>query len=81
MTERTVSGTSVIALPWIVLSALSKKREATVQAAGDPALNASLTAIATKMERRLDAIEGLLDHEVPGWRQGGAPGSTQRSDR
>lgn len=71
-----------IALPWIVLSALSRKREATVQAAGDPALNASLTAIAAKMERRLDAMEGLLDHEVPGWRQqGSASGSTQRSDR
>ena len=69
-----------IALPWIVLNFLSRKRESTVQAAGDPALNATLTGIADKLEKRLDAIESLLDQEVPGWR----PGSGQnppRSDR
>ena len=57
-----------IALPYIVLSFLSRKRGAAVQAAGDPTLNASLTGIADKLEKRLDAIESLLDHEVPGWR-------------
>lgn len=57
-----------IALPWIVLNFLSRKRDATVQAAGDPTLNSTLTGIADKLEKRLDAIETLLDHEVPGWR-------------
>lgn len=65
-----------IALPWIVLNFLSGKRDASVQAAGDPALNAALTSIADKLEKRLDAIESLLEHEVPGWRP-----DAPRSDR
>ncbi len=69
-----------IALPWIVLSALSRKREATVQAAGDPALNTALTGIADKLEKRLDAIESLLDQEVPGWRPRSGE-NPQRSER
>lgn len=58
-----------IALPWMVLSYLSRKREVTVQAAGDPTLNATLTEVADKLEKRLDALESLLDQEVPGWRR------------
>lgn len=58
-----------IALPWIILSFLSRKRDNAIQAAGDPVLNASLTALADKLEKRLDAIETVLDHEVPGWRR------------
>ena len=57
-----------IAFPYIVLSYLSRRREYEVRAAGDPNLNALLNGIADKMEKRLDAIETLLDHEVPGWR-------------
>lgn len=57
-----------IAFPYIVLSFLSRRRESEVKAAGDPNLNALLNGIADKMEKRLDAIETLLDHEVPGWR-------------
>lgn len=59
-----------IAFPWIILNFLSRKRDAAIQAAGDPSLNASLTGVADKLERRLDAIEGLLDQEIPGWRRG-----------
>lgn len=57
-----------IALPWMLLHFLSRNKEAVAKAAGDPAMNASLSGIADKLERRLDAIENLLDHEVPGWR-------------
>jgi phage shock protein B len=57
-----------IALPWMLLHFLSKNRANAAAAAGDPTLNASLTGIADRLERRLDAIETLLDHEVPGWR-------------
>jgi phage shock protein B len=64
-----------IALPWIVLNFLSRKRAEAVQAAGDPTLNAALTGVADKLEKRLDAIETILDHEVPGWRRG-----TERSE-
>ena len=65
-----------IAFPYIVLNFLSRRREYEVRAAGDPNLNALLNGIADKMEKRLDAIETLLDHEVPGWR-GGAQRRTQ----
>ena len=58
-----------IALPWMVLSFLSKNRANAAKAAGDPAMNASLISLADKIEKRLDAMENLLDHEVPGWRK------------
>lgn len=58
-----------IAFPWIILNFLSRKKDAAVQAGGDPKMNASLSNIADRLERRLDAIETILDHEVPGWRR------------
>jgi phage shock protein B len=60
-----------IAFPYIVLNFLSRRRDSEVKAAGDPNLNALLNGIAEKMEKRLDAVEILLDHEVPGWRGDG----------
>jgi len=53
----------------MVLSFLSKNRANAAKAAGDPAMNASLSGLADKLDKRLDAIESLLDHEVPGWRK------------
>ena len=58
-----------IAMPWIILSFLSRRRETAVAALGDPALNAKLSGIADRLEQRLDAIESLLDSEMPGWRK------------
>ena len=58
-----------IAMPWIILSFLSRKRDSAIQAAGDPALNTTLMGVAEKLEQRLDAIESLLDAETPGWRK------------
>jgi phage shock protein B len=58
-----------IALPWMILNFIAKRRQNAALAAGDPAMTASLGAIADKLERRLDAIETILDHEVPGWRR------------
>jgi phage shock protein B len=58
-----------IALPWLLLHYLTRKREAAAKAAGDPAMNARMVDIAERLERRLDAIESLLDHEVPGWKK------------
>ena len=60
-----------MALPYMVLSFISKKRETDARLAGDPAMNSKLMSVADKLERRLDAIESLLDHEVPGWRKPG----------
>ena len=58
-----------IALPWMVLSFLSRHRANAAKAAGDPGMNDRLVDIADRIERRLDAIESLLDHEVPGWKK------------
>lgn len=58
-----------IAFPWLVLNFLSRRKDAAIQAAGDPAMNSSLINIADRLEKRLDAIETILDHEVPGWRR------------
>lgn len=58
-----------IALPWIVLTFISRRRESDARTVADPAMNATLLGIAERLERRLDAIETLLDHEMPGWRR------------
>jgi len=57
-----------IALPWMILHFLTRHRASVAKAAGDPVMNDRLVDIADRLERRLDAIESLLDHEVPGWK-------------
>ena len=58
-----------IVLPGMVLHYLSKNKEIAARAAGDPTMNARLVDIAERLERRIEAIETLLDHESPGWKQ------------
>jgi phage shock protein B len=58
-----------IALPWMILNFIARKRDADARIVGDPAMNSRLMSVADRLERRLDAIESLLDHEVPGWRK------------
>lgn len=58
-----------VVLPGMLLHYLTRNREATAKAAGDPAMNDRLVHIADRLERRLDAIESLLEHEVPGWKK------------
>ena len=53
----------------MILHYLTRNREIAARAAGDPTMNARLVDIAERLERRIDAIETLLDHEVPGWKQ------------
>lgn len=60
-----------IALPWIVLSFLARRREQVNRTSLDPSMNHKLMTIADRLEQRLDAIEDLLDHETPGWRKPG----------
>jgi phage shock protein B len=56
-------------LPWVILSHRAKMREGAARSAGDPAMNAELVALAEKLERRVSAIETILDSESPGWRK------------
>ncbi len=58
-----------IVLPGMVLHYLTRNKEIAARAAGDPTMNARLVDIAERLERRIDAIETLLEHEVPGWKQ------------
>lgn len=58
-----------VVLPWMVLNFLSRRRDNAIAAGGDPAMNAQLIGLADRIEKRLDAIETLLDHEIPGWRR------------
>ena len=58
-----------IVLPAMVLHYLTKNKDIAAKAAGDPAVNARLVEIAERLERRIDAIESLLEHEIPGWKK------------
>jgi len=58
-----------IVLPGMVMHYITRGRELAAKAAGDPNMNARLVDVAERLERRLEAIETLLDHEVPGWKQ------------
>lgn len=53
----------------MVLHYLTKNKEIAAKAAGDPAMNSRLVDIAERLERRIDAIETLLEHEMPGWKK------------
>jgi len=58
-----------IVLPAMVFHYLIKNKEIAARAAGDPAMNARLIEIAERLERRIESIETLLDHESPGWKK------------
>ena len=58
-----------IVLPGMVLHYLTRNKEIAAKAAGDPTMNARLIDVAERLERRIDAIESLLDHEMPGWKR------------
>jgi phage shock protein B len=58
-----------VVLPYMVLHYLTKNKEIAAKAAGDPGMNAKLVDIADRLERRIEAIESLLEHEIPGWKK------------
>jgi phage shock protein B len=58
-----------IVLPGMVLHYLTKNKDIAAKAAGDPTMNAKLVDIADRLERRIEAIESLLEHEIPGWKK------------
>ena len=58
-----------VVLPGMVLYYLTKNKEIAARAAGDPTMNARLVEIAERLERRIEAIESLLEHEMPGWKK------------
>lgn len=65
----------VIIAIFIVLPAMAfhyadrRRRWQIQQAAGSGAADGELAALAERMEKRIDALEKILDAEAPGWRQ------------
>lgn len=58
-----------VVLPGMVLHYLTRNKDIAAKAAGDPAMNSKLIDIADRLERRIEAIESLLEHEIPGWKK------------
>ena len=58
-----------VVLPGMVLHFLTRNKDIAAKAAGDPSMNAKLVDIADRLERRIEAIESLLEHEIPGWKK------------
>jgi phage shock protein B len=58
-----------VVLPGMVLHFLTRNKDIAAKAAGDPTMNAKLVDIADRLERRIEAIESLLEHEIPGWKK------------
>jgi phage shock protein B len=58
-----------VVLPGMVLHYLTRNKDIAAKAAGDPTMNAKLVDIADRLERRIEAIESLLEHEIPGWKK------------
>jgi len=58
-----------VVLPGMVFHFLTRNKDIAAKAAGDPAMNSKLIDIADRLERRIEAIESLLEHEIPGWKK------------
>lgn len=59
----------VITIVWLVLHYKERRRrEQTGAAAAVSVAGADLLTLAERMERRVDALEKILDVEAPGWR-------------
>lgn len=59
-----------VVLPGMAMYFADRKRRWQQEHAPTPAAaNSELIALAEKMERRIDALEQILDAESPGWRK------------
>lgn len=61
-----------IAIPaplFIVLHFITKWKQSRELSGGDEKMMEDLWMLSQKLEDRLDALETILDHELPGWRK------------
>lgn len=58
-----------VAIVWIVMHYKHKRRSERSEMVAHNASNAELMAIAARMEKRIQALEEILDAEAPGWRK------------
>ncbi|MFA5937917.1 MAG: envelope stress response membrane protein PspB [Sinimarinibacterium sp.] len=58
-----------VAITWLVLRHRERRHGIQEAAAGLGASGSQLIAIAERMEKRIEALEQILDAESPGWRK------------
>jgi phage shock protein B len=58
-----------IGLPWLVLHYVTQWRKAGSLRPGDEHMLEDLWRSSKTMERRIEALESILDAEAPGWRK------------
>jgi phage shock protein B len=58
-----------IGLPWLVLHYVTQWRKAGSLQPDDEHMLEDVWRAAKRMERRLEALEAILDVEAPGWRK------------
>ena len=59
-----------IGLPWLVLHYVTQWRKASGLRPEDEHMLEDVWKSAKRMERRIEALESILDAETPGWRKG-----------
>jgi len=59
-----------VALPAVVLHYMTQWRKSGALSPDDEHMLEDVWKSAKKMERRIDALESILDSEAPGWRRG-----------
>ena len=58
-----------VMIVWLVLHYKERRRQHREVPGAVEASNAQLSAMAERMEQRIDALEQILDAESPGWRK------------
>lgn len=61
--------TLFIGLPWLVLHYITQWRKAGTLSPDDEHMLEDVWRAAKAMERRIEALEAILDAEAPGWRK------------
>ncbi len=61
--------TLFIGLPWLVLHYVTQWRKAGSLTPDDEHMLEDVWRSAKRMERRIEALEAILDAETPGWRK------------
>jgi phage shock protein B len=59
----------VIGLPWMILHYIVQWRRAGSLKAGDEHMLEDVWRAARAMERRIEALEAILEAQAPGWRR------------
>lgn len=58
-----------VVLPWLLLHYRDRSRRHAIELQKSSANTAELRSLAEQMEKRIEALEQILDTEAPGWRK------------